>query len=239
MSRRAAIKTALALVLPPAAALLWLAASSAALVDTPRAVMPRWDRQAVLGLALARPAAVAAQRAVDLSGPGWTLSNPSLNVSVPAHLPSQVHLDLFAAQVIEDPYYGLNDFNLRWVAWANWTYTSAPLTSLNTNASSTYLLFNGLDTFTSIDLCGQHVASTNNQFRQYYFEVSEIVKNCAEAPVLSINFGSAPAIANEIAAQPGQETWPFGVQGLFEFSNRHFIRKEQSDFGWDWVSKKF
>lgn len=98
------------------------------------------------------------------------------------------------------------------------------------------MLFNGLDTFASIELCGKHVAATNNQFRQYYFEVTDIVKGCPVAPVLSINFGSAPAIANEIAAQPGQETWPYGVQGLFEFPNRHFIRKEQSDFGWDWVN---
>lgn len=90
--------------------------------------MPRWPSQAVLSLAALAP--VAAQRVVDLSGPGWTLSNPSLNVSVPAQLPSQAHLDLFDARVIGDPYYGLNDFNLRWVAWANWTYTSAPLTSL-------------------------------------------------------------------------------------------------------------
>lgn len=79
------------------------------------------------------------------------------------------------------------------------------------------------------------MAATNNQFRQYYFEVSGILKDCSE-PVLSINFGSAPTIANEIANEPGQETWPFAVQGLFEFPNRHFIRKEQSDFGWDWVS---
>jgi beta-mannosidase len=28
--------------------------------------------------------------------------------------------------------------------------------------------------------------------------------------------------------------WPDGVQGTFEFPNRWYIRKEQSDFGWDW-----
>jgi hypothetical protein len=28
--------------------------------------------------------------------------------------------------------------------------------------------------------------------------------------------------------------WPWNVQGLFEFPNRHFVRKEQNDFGWDW-----
>ena len=131
-------------------------------------------------------------------------------------------------------YYGLNDFSLRWVAESNWTYTSAPIARLDTAAETqTWLLFNGLDTFTSIEFCGQHVAATNNQFRQYYFDVSSFLSDCS-TPVLSINFGSAPYIADTIAAEPGQETWPYGVEIIYEFPNRQFIRKEQSDFGWDW-----
>lgn len=98
----------------------------------------------------------------------------------------------------------------------------------------TWLLFNGLDTFTSIEVCNQHVASTNNQFRQYYFDISGILSSCSEAPTLSINFGSAINITADIANEPGQEVWPPGVEGLFEFPNRQFMRKEQSDFGWDW-----
>jgi beta-mannosidase len=142
---------------------------------------------------------------------------------------------LYNAQVIGDPYYGLNDFNLRWITWNNWTY-SAELPVKQDKSSSTWLLFNGLDTFTSIELCGHHVASTNNQFRQYHFDISKILSSCQGLPLLSINFGSVPTIADEIAAQPGQETWPYSVKytGLFEFPNRQFVRKEQSDFGWDW-----
>ena len=124
-------------------------------------------------------------------------------MSVPGSLPSQAHLDLYNANVIGDPYYGLNNFNLRWVAFNNWTYTSAPLSGLSSNASSTWLVFNGLDTFTSIDLCGQHVGSTNNQFRQWLFDVSTILSSCSADPLLSINFGSAPNIAADIAAEPG------------------------------------
>lgn len=45
----------------------------------------------------------ATQSVISLVGNDWTLSNTDLNISVPAHLPSQVHLDLFAASVIEDP----------------------------------------------------------------------------------------------------------------------------------------
>lgn len=105
----------------------------------------------------------------------------------------------------------------------------------NTSTSaSTWLLFNGLDTFTSIEFCGTHVAATNNQFRQYYFDVSEILSACSVVPSLSINFGSAVNIANAIANETGQETWPYGVELVYEFPNRQFIRKEQSDFGWDW-----
>ena len=120
------------------------------------------------------------------------------------------------------------------MAGSNWTYTSAPIAGLDTTAEAqTWLLFNGLDTFTSVEFCGQHVAATNNQFRQYYFDVSSLLSNCS-TPVLSLNFGSATNIADTIAAEPGQETWPYGVEIIYEFPNRQFIRKEQSDFGWDW-----
>ncbi|KAL1964799.1 hypothetical protein VTN77DRAFT_6666 [Rasamsonia byssochlamydoides] len=175
-----------------------------------------------------------AQHVVDLSGDGWTVRNAEGNVTVPGRLPSQVHLDLYAAKVIDDPYYGLNDFDLRWIIWSNWTYTSNPIANLLDNATSTWLVFDGLDTFTTIEFCGEFVGTTNNQFRQWQFDVSDILKSCKSAPTLNLNFGSAPTIANAIANEPGQEQWPYGVQEVFEFPNREFIRKEQSDFGWDW-----
>ncbi|CZR54939.1 probable beta-mannosidase A [Phialocephala subalpina] len=172
---------------------------------------------------------------LDLSTVEWSLSSPqNESIKVPGSVPSQAHLDLYAAGVIPDPYFGLGDFELRWVTYLNWTY-EAGLSGLDTSSGlSTWLLFNGLDTFTSISFCGQHVASTNNQFRQYYFDVSELLSSCSSTPSLSINFGSAINITADIAAEPGQETWPYSVEGLFEFPNRQFMRKEQSDFGWDW-----
>lgn len=151
----------------------------------------------------------------------------------------------------------MNDFNLRFIAWSDWNYSAkiggllvmpAHLTSKHrvyihvliryrtlTDSTKTFLLFNGLDTFANVTFCDQYVASTNNQFRQYYFNVTDIVAACNDsAPELNIEFTSAPATANDVAAQPGQETWPWNVQNVFEFSHREFIRKEQSDFGWDW-----
>lgn len=66
-----------------------------------------------------------AQRVVSMSDLSWTVTNPNYSISVPGNVPSQAHLDLYNAQVIGDPYYGLNDFNLRWVAETNWTYSAS------------------------------------------------------------------------------------------------------------------
>ena len=174
----------------------------------------------------------AAQMVTDMSSYDWTLQRSPANVTVPGSFPSYSHLDLAASGVVGQLDYGLNDFELRWIWQTNWTY-STNLSGVDISAAQTYLLFNGLDTFTSIDLCGQHVASTNNQFRQYYFDVTDILQGCSNT-TLSINFGSAPDIAQSIANEPGQETWPYGVKIPFEIPNRQFIRKEQNDFGWDW-----
>ncbi|OIW30141.1 glycoside hydrolase family 2 protein [Coniochaeta ligniaria NRRL 30616] len=178
---------------------------------------------------------VSALNVLDLSSQKWTVASQSLNISARGQVPSHVHLDLFAAGIIGDPYYGLNDFNLRFIAWSDWNYTSKISSLLLTDSTNTFLLFNGLDTFANITVCGQYVASTNNQFRQYYINVTDILSACnASSPELNLEFASSPAAANAIAAQPGQETWPWNVQNVFEFSHREFIRKEQSDFGWDW-----
>ncbi|KAI2616054.1 glycoside hydrolase family 2 protein [Hypoxylon sp. NC1633] len=186
-------------------------------------------------LATLAVSAADAMNVVDLSDVTWTLKNDRRNISVPGNVPSHVHLDLYASQVIEDPYYGLNDFNLRWIANSSWNYTTQ-FTSLPAEEEvSTFLLFNGLDTFADVRLCSQPVASTDNQFRQYFFNITELLSGCeTSSPELLVEFGSATKIAEEIANQPGQETWPWGIEGLFEFPDRQFIRKEQSDFGWDW-----
>ena len=50
-----------------------------------------------------------AKHLTNLSTNAWTLSNNALNVSVPARLPSQVHLDLFPTSTLDKgPNNGIN-----------------------------------------------------------------------------------------------------------------------------------
>ena len=56
----------------------------------------------VLGLSIIPN--IIARNVIDLSESEWRLMNPPYNnVSVPGAVPSQAHLDLYAAGVISDP----------------------------------------------------------------------------------------------------------------------------------------
>ncbi|KAL4922471.1 glycoside hydrolase superfamily [Aspergillus aurantiobrunneus] len=132
----------------------------------------------------------------------------------------------------DDPYYGLGEIDHRWIAYENWTYTSEPISGLSENYDSTWVVFEGLDTFATVTFCGHHVASTNNQFRQYAFDVSSSLDQCTEEPVIKIDFASAPNTVDAIAADPSSPKWPVEFESQFPY--RWFMRKEQSDFGWDW-----
>ncbi|KAJ7347940.1 glycoside hydrolase family 2 protein [Mycena albidolilacea] len=183
-----------------------------------------------------------AQLVTDLTGSGWTLRSQNGSISIPASVPSQQYIDLYKAHVIGDPLYGLNNTEQSWVPLQNWTYTSRALTDLQLTGalSSTYLVFQGLDTFAHITLCNQVVGDTDNMFRQYIFDVSSILHSCGHTtPQLSINFGSAVNITHALSAGPDADPDDNFADSCSttssEFSCKPYARKEQSDFGWDWA----
>ncbi|KAL6851836.1 glycoside hydrolase family 2 protein [Trichoderma novae-zelandiae] len=207
------------------------------------------------GVALFAQLAAAAHHVIDLSQQKWTLMSPNFeNITVPGKVPSHAHVDLYAANIISDPLIELNDFDLRWIGNSNWTYTGEieglydhgaandllqvqDLTGRRqtSNDLASYLVFNGLDTYAAVEFCGEHIGNADNQFRQWVFDISEVLASCtAPQPLLTVKFGATPNISAAIAAEPGQETWPAGINEVYEIPNRWFVRKEQSDFGWDW-----
>ncbi|EGX93267.1 beta-mannosidase mndA [Cordyceps militaris CM01] len=99
----------------------------------------------------------------------------------------------------------------------------------------TWLVFDGLDTFATVKFCDEIIGSTNNQFRQWKFDITSDLAGCKGEPILSINFGSAPHIANaKNASEPQPWSKDLVAAWTFEVPNRNFVRKQQSDFGWDW-----
>ncbi|KAI8587063.1 glycoside hydrolase family 2 protein [Geranomyces variabilis] len=169
---------------------------------------------------------------LDLSMLKWTVQN----ICVPAKIPGQVHLDLYKAGVIPDPYFRINEFHQRWIAYEPyWTYTaSLPDVNALSNYRKAYLVFEGFDTACNISHFGQHIGIANNQFRQWIFDVTPLVhKNKNPKGNLTIQFQSAVRYAGEVAARSEQFP-PQAIANITEFENRQYIRKIQSDFGWDW-----
>lgn len=63
-------------------------------------IMARRSTQAVLAVSLAAATYGQQQQVLDLSNVDWTLTSPNYTyISVPGKLPSQAHLDLYAANV--------------------------------------------------------------------------------------------------------------------------------------------
>ncbi|EIW63844.1 glycoside hydrolase [Trametes versicolor FP-101664 SS1] len=179
--------------------------------------------------------ALAAADVQSLSGLSWTLKNTNGSIVVPAKVPSQAHLDLFDAGIITEPLLGINDFSQRWIINDNWTYT-ADLTPLTQNMSAdarALLVFFGIDTIANITVAGHPVAWVSNQFQQYVYDVTDFVV----APVnndtnVTVALESAYLYGLNVTARPDAEISPTGD---FEYAGiRQFIRKTQSDFGWDW-----
>ncbi|KAI0637555.1 glycoside hydrolase [Trametes polyzona] len=189
-------------------------------------------------LALVCQGAIVAAEVLSLSELDWTLRNQENLVKVSARQPSQVHLDLKAANVIPEALLGTNDFSQRWIVADNWVYDAdlSPLITDRLAGNRTVkdlLVFYGLDTVASITVAGHPVAWVNNQFQQYVYDVTDFLASpingdnsltvAFESPLL---YGQNVSHRLDVAPQLSPDfEWP-GV--------RAFIRKISSDFGWDW-----
>ena len=112
-------------------------------------------------------------RRLDLSGV-WQLSQLGSHESIPAQVPGDNHSALLQAGKIPDPYWGDNELAVQWVGEADWVYSRKfRMDQDMLQESSVFLHCEGLDTITDIYINDQHVASTDNMFRRYRFEIKE------------------------------------------------------------------
>lgn len=89
---------------------------------------------------------------VSLNGNSWTVRNSVGNVTnIPATVPGQIHMDLYNAGKIGDPYYRFNDQEQEWVGLQNWIYSRQfDMSNHNTYYKSVWLKCDGIDTVANI-----------------------------------------------------------------------------------------
>ena len=143
---------------------------------------------------------------------------------LPAVVPGDVHLDLMAAGIIADPFFGLESDHCLWMEEKDWWYRTTfclPEAEKIKSEKHVYLVFHGLDTFATIYLNGDRVGSHQNMFIPLRIDITSKLRSgendlrvCLASP------SYAPNIHRDslLARTPPQ---------------RLCTRKSQSCYGWD------
>lgn len=156
----------------------------------------------------------------------WFFSSKNTDNWMSATVPGNIHTDLLAHQIIEDPFIKSNEQKVQWVSDSSWTYK----TTFNADKGILHkknitLNFDGLDTYAKVYLNDSLILTADNAFLKYSTSIAPLLKKTNE---LRVEFTSTKLL-EEQAASSLAYTLPEG--------NRIFTRKAQFQYGWDWGPK--
>lgn len=169
---------------------------------------------------------------------GWKFRQIDSTNWYPATVPGNVHTDLLANKLIEDPFYRLNERKLQWIDKTDWVYeTSFNLSQEFVKKENVELNFSGLDTYADVYLNDQKILSADNMFLDWSVDCKSIVKPGENK--LRIYFHSPIKKGLELLKEYGFRLLAINDQaqngGLTsEQIVSPFIRKAPYHFGWDW-----
>jgi beta-mannosidase len=111
-----------------------------------------------------------------------------------AQFPTNVHLDLIANKIIQDPFIGKNENDVQWIGEVPWVYkTSFPSPTLSAEDRGNVkaiLAFDGLDTYATVVLNGKEILKTESMFTLERVDVTTYLKERGDNE-LEITFESA------------------------------------------------
>lgn len=168
---------------------------------------------------------------------GWKFRQGRSEIWYPATVPGTVHTDLMANEIIEDPFFRLNERAVQWVDKEDWMYeTTLNATPEELKAKNQDLVFYGLDTYADVYLNGQPILNANNMHRTWRVNVAGKLKDGPNK--LEVYFHSPIKIDLPKCDRYDYEfnTGPDQSQngGIFNKLVSIFARKAGYHYGWDW-----
>ncbi|MFZ2100143.1 MAG: glycoside hydrolase family 2 protein, partial [Oricola sp.] len=163
--------------------------------------------------------------ALDLSG-AWSLADGEGGNAATITLPGDVHSALFASELIPDPYFGRNEYAVRWVAERDWVLSR----DFVLDDPDVDLVVSGLDTVAEVSVNGRTVLIAANSFRTWRADLSDAAV-AGENRIEIVIRSSIAEGARLQAEQPFRVPWH---KGNCPIANGNMLRKPQCDFGWDW-----
>ncbi len=162
---------------------------------------------------------------LNLAG-DWVLSQDGTDIQVPFTLPGDGIDALYKAGAIPDPYFGRNEYDLRWICDRTWVARR----SFVTDRTDLVLVASQLDTLVTVAVNGVTVLTSDNMFLSHRVDLSGVLRPGENE--ITLTFGNVVAEAQ--ARQDAQRYFiPFTAQNT-PIPNGNMIRKPSCDFGWDW-----
>ena len=168
---------------------------------------------------------------------GWQFKQKRGANWYPATVPGVVHTDLISNDIIEDPFFRLNERAAQWVDKEDWEYA----TTFTANAEilskeCIELVFEGLDTYADVYLNDKLLLKADNMFRRWRIDIKPHLQKGENR--LRVYFHSVVKID-----MPKWEALPFHYYrwqdqshngGLLDRKISVFCRKSAYHYGWDW-----
>ena len=168
---------------------------------------------------------------------GWQFKQVRGTNWFPATVPGVVHTDLMANEIIEDPFFRLNERGVQWVDKEDWEYiTTFVADKAVLEKERIDLVFEGLDTYADVYLNDELLIKADNMFRLWRVDVKKHLREGKNT--LRVYFHSVVKID-----MPKWEALPFQYYrwndqsengGLLKRKISVFCRKAGYHYGWDW-----
>ena len=147
-----------------------------------------------------------------------------------ANVPGSIHLDLLKHNIISDPFFGKNEFELQWISNKDWIYRVYFIPEKNLFLKNNIqLCFYGLDTYADIYLNEKIIISSDNMFHSFETKVKDILlpgKN-----ELIVHFRSP---LNEVKDKMDSLSHILPADNDRAGGTSPFTRKAAYQYGWDW-----
>lgn len=166
---------------------------------------------------------------LDLSGE-WKLSDSKKEVSIKCNLPGDNYSALLASKKINDPYVGLNESSVQWVADKDWIFERTfQVTEKLLSCKQILLHLSEVDTFAKIYINKKLVVSSENMFLPFSIDVTSALKKGENQIAIYIH---SPVKEAEKLSKKQPLFIPWASNNTAPFMN--LIRKVQCHAGWDW-----
>lgn len=155
---------------------------------------------------------------------GWEFYFERTSKWYPATVPGNIHTDLFANNLIPDPFAENNADSLAWVSNQIWKYRKSFDISPDFINRNLELVFEGLDTHAEVFLNDTKLGNANNMFRPWIFKIDKSLRKEKNNLIEVIFYPSSEY--NKLKEDEGAYSIP---------DNHGNTRKSPYQYGWDWA----